>query len=84
MSQNSQEDICAIVSFLIKLQAYACNIIKRDSGTGVSCEFREIFTNSFFTEHLWTSASEIGKFFSNRKIFVEFNDSFSKKKHFKL
>ena len=82
MSQNSQEDICTIVSFLIKLQAYACNILKRDSGTGVSCEFREIFKNSFFTEHLWTSASEIGKFFSNRKIFVKFNDSFSKKKTF--
>ena len=30
---------------------------KRDPGTGVSCEFREIFKNTFFKEHLWTTAS---------------------------
>ena len=33
--QNSQENISVRVSFLIKLQASACNFIKkRDSGTG--------------------------------------------------
>ena len=30
---------------------------KRDSGTGVSCEFYGIFKNTFFTELLWTTAS---------------------------
>ena len=36
MSQNSQENTCARVSFLVKLQAQACNFIeKRDSGTDV-------------------------------------------------
>ena len=29
ISQNSQENICARVSFLIKLQAEACNPIKK-------------------------------------------------------
>ena len=24
-----------------------------------SCEFCEIFKNTFFTEHLWTTASEV-------------------------
>ena len=31
--------------------------LKRDSGTGVSCEFCEISKNTFFTEHLWATAS---------------------------
>ena len=29
--------------------------LKRDSGTGFSCEFCEISKNTFFTEHLWTT-----------------------------
>ena len=32
-SQNSQENICAKVSFLIKLQASACNFIKKETLT---------------------------------------------------
>ena len=56
ISQN-----CTRVSFLIKLHALACNFIKkRDSDTGVSCEFCEIFKNNFFTDHLWTTAPETG------------------------
>ena len=35
ISQNSQENTCARVSFLIKLQASGCNLLKRDPGTGV-------------------------------------------------
>ena len=36
ISQNSHENTCARVSFLIKLRALACKFIKkRDSGTGV-------------------------------------------------
>ena len=34
--QNSQENACARVSFLVKLKASVCNfILKRDSGTSV-------------------------------------------------
>ena len=40
--QNSQENACARVSFLIKLQ-----------GLG------EVFKNTFFTEHLQTTATDI-------------------------
>ena len=44
------------VSFLIKLQA--CNFIKKETLAQVfSCEFCEISKNTFFTEHLWTTAS---------------------------
>ena len=42
--QNSQENTCARVSCLIKLQASglkACNFIKKETGRGV-CEFCEI------------------------------------------
>ena len=31
ISQNSQENTCTRVSFLIKLQAYACNFIKKET-----------------------------------------------------
>ena len=44
-------------SFLIKLQA-SCNFIKKESLAQVfSCKFCEISKNTFFTEHLWATAS---------------------------
>ena len=47
-SQNSQENTCARVSFLIKLQVSGLQLYyKRDSGTDVSCEFCKIFKNTF-------------------------------------
>ena len=46
ISQNSQENICARVSFLIKL---ACNFIKKETLAQVfSCEFWEISKNTPF------------------------------------
>ena len=58
ISQNSQENTCARVSLLIKLQASACNFIKKETLTKVfSSEFYEISKNTFFTEHLWATAS---------------------------
>ena len=36
----------------------ACNFIKKETLAQVlSCEFCEIFKNTFLTEHLWTTAS---------------------------
>ena len=49
ISQNTQENTCARVSFLIKLQA--------------SWEFCDISKNTFFTEHLWTTASDLTLWF---------------------
>ena len=49
-SQNSQENTCARVSFLTKLQASGLQLAKV-----FSCEFCEIFKNTFFIEHLWTN-----------------------------
>ena len=43
----SQENTCARVSFLIKL--FLIRVF--------SCEFCKISKNTFFTEHLWTTAS---------------------------
>ena len=49
---------CARVSFSIKLQASACNFIKKEALAQVfSCEFCKIFKNTFFIEHLWATAS---------------------------
>ena len=47
ISQNSRENTCARVSFLLKL--LACNFIKKETLAKVfSCEFYEIFKSSFF------------------------------------
>ena len=47
-SQNSQENTCARVPFLIKLQVSSCNFIKKETpGQVFSCEFCEIFKNTF-------------------------------------
>ena len=48
ISQNSQENTCARVSFLIKLQASGLNFIKRETLAQVfSCEFCNISMNTF-------------------------------------
>ena len=48
ISQNSQENTCARVSFLIKMQASTCNFIKKETLAQVfSCEYSEISKNNF-------------------------------------
>ena len=45
--------------FLIKLHAFRHSIfLKRDSNTGISCEYSKSFKNFFFTEQLLASASD--------------------------
>ena len=57
--QNSQENNCARVSFLIKLQAEACNFSKKETLTQVfSCQFWEIFKKTFFHRTPPVAASE--------------------------
>ena len=59
ISQNSQENTCGKVSFLIKLQASARNFIKKETLAQMSsCELCKIFKNTFFTEHLRATPSE--------------------------
>ena len=61
--QNSQENTCVKVSFLIKLLACNCltqvyNFIIKEAPTQeFSCEFSEIFKNTHFEEYLRTTAS---------------------------
>ena len=41
------------------LRPQACNFIKNETLAQLfSCEFYEIFKNTFFTEHLWSTDSE--------------------------
>ena len=57
ISQNSQENTCASVSFLIMLRLDA--FIKKETLAQLfSCEFCEICKNTFFREHLQTTASK--------------------------
>ena len=59
ISQNSPENTWARVSFLIKLQAEACNFIKKETlALLFSCEFCEISKNTYFKEHLWENVLE--------------------------
>ena len=58
LSQNSQENTCVRVSFLVKLQAL-------DSGILFSCEFCEIFKNTFFHRTPLVAASDNLKNFKN-------------------
>ena len=55
ISQNSQENTCAGVSFLIKLRA----IKKETSAQVFSCEFCEISKNPFFYRTPMVAASGI-------------------------
>ena len=67
MSLRSSNQRCSINSvlegFLIKLAwnlREACNFIKKEILPQVfSCAFCEISKNTFFTEHLWTTASGV-------------------------
>ena len=58
MSQNLQENTCARIFFLIKLQTSACNFIKKESLAQVFFyEFYDIFKNTSFRKHLRMPAS---------------------------
>ena len=61
--QNSQENTCARVSFLIKLETSGLQLYwKRDSGTGIFLWILQNFWEQlFFTEHLWTTVSAYKK-----------------------
>ena len=51
ISQNSKENTCVRVSFIY-------NFVKKETlAQMLSCEFREISKNTFFTEHLLATAS---------------------------
>ena len=57
--QNSQESTCARVTFLIKLQAEACNFIKTETLAKVfSHKFCKIFKNTFLHRTPPVAASE--------------------------
>ena len=67
ITQNSQENTCTRVSFLI-------NFIKKEALAQVfSCRFCEISKNAFFTEHLWATASVL----ENCKMRAKVDESYS-------
>ena len=58
ISQNSQENTSARVSILIKLLPETWSFIKMETLAQVlSCEFCKIYKNTFFTKHVWATAS---------------------------
>ena len=60
ISQNSQENTCARVSFLMNLQVLGLQRYeKRKSGTCVSLWILWYFEEHLFVEHLWATAFKI-------------------------
>ena len=61
----TREEHILLIAFKTKVngipyQAQACNFVKKEALAQVfSCDFCEVFRNTFFTEHLWTTATEI-------------------------
>ena len=54
ISQNSQENTCARVSLLIKLQAKVSNFIWKETLAQVfPVNFEKFWRTPFYTEHLW-------------------------------
>ena len=54
--ENSQENTCAGIPLLIKLQV-SCNILKKETQAKVFlCEFCETFKGNLSTESLWVTA----------------------------
>ena len=59
ISQYSHENTCVGVFFNKVASLQACNFIKNETPTQVfSCEYFEIFKNTYFQEHLERAASE--------------------------
>ena len=59
VSLDSQENTCARISFLIKLQAQACNFIKKETLAQVfSCAFCKIFNNNSYYRTRLVATSE--------------------------
>ena len=59
---RSSHQRCSVKKLFLKVsQNSQENFIKKETLAQMfSCEFCETFENTFFTEHLWTTASEIG------------------------
>ena len=61
ISQNSQENVCAGVSFFNKVAGSAWNFIKKEAPAQVfSFEFCEIFKSTFFHRRPPVTASGVG------------------------
>ena len=55
-----KNELCTAKVNGIQCQAQACKFVKKEALAQVSsCDFCEVFKNTFFTEHLWTTATEI-------------------------
>ena len=59
LTKFTVKHLCQSLFVNIKFQCDACNFIKKEALTQVfSCEFYELFKNTFFIENLWAAASE--------------------------
>ena len=82
--QNSQENTCVRVSFFIKLQAYTCNVFKKETLAQVfPSEFCENFKNTYFyrTTLVATSDCSIKLWFSSQEFKFKAIFTFTKHVH---
>ena len=69
ISQISQENTALESLFNKVVNLQHLNLLKNDSNRVVFCEFWKIFKNTFFTKHLWVTASEHQKLLRFSDIF---------------
>ena len=83
ISQNSQGNICARIFFLINLHPSDWNYIKKETVAQViSCEFWAMFKKTFFTKHLWaTATARIFKFHKGKVVRKEGRPSYISHSH---
>ena len=66
MPEPRFDKVAAAKAYFIKKILWhrkTCNFIKKETLAQMfSCDFCEIWQNTFFTEHLWTTASENGEY----------------------
>ena len=73
MLQNSQENTCARVYFLINMQLRPATLLKKETLAQLfSCEFCEISKTTFFIEHLQETAFVILFFNKFQYLFLAF------------
>ena len=83
ISENLLENTCARVSFLIKLQAEACNFIKKEAPAQVPMNYAKFLKTSFFIKHSrWLLLFSDAEFSRETFVRTELNQWLNRNKDF--
>ena len=66
VTKNFALDATGLVDLRDRLSTRLCTLFQKQPPQVFSCEFYEMFKGTFFTEHLWTTASTVSAAQSNK------------------